>query len=194
MVLSRSTPEILARDVTPESLYLRRREFILGSSSTALMLATGTVALSGCEPGDAGAGRTPARPTRSLTALQGPPALSTDEPQTSYEDATRYNNFYEFGTGKEDPAANAGSLRTEPWPVSVEGAVAKPGVVPLEELLAPHSLEERIYRLRCVEAWSMVIPWVGIPLGAVLARFEPTSKARYVAFETLHDPDRKSVV
>ncbi len=189
-MLIRSTAEIPARDVTPESLYLRRREFILGSASTSLILATGAVALSGCKRGDADAGRAPARPTRSLLVEPGPPGFSTDEPQTSYEDATRYNNFYEFGTGKRDPAANAGTLRTKPWSVSIEGEVAKPGLVPLEALLAPHSLEERIYRLRCVEAWSMVIPWVGIPLGAVLARFEPTSKARYVAFETLHDAEQ----
>jgi sulfoxide reductase catalytic subunit YedY len=173
--------------VTPRSTFLRRREFLLGSARTGLALAA-AAALPGCDPGEAGADRAPARPLRPLDASAGPAELSTDEPETSYEDATRYNNFYEFGTDKRDPAANAGSLRTQPWSVAVEGEVSKPGVIPLETLLGPHALEERIYRLRCVEAWSMVIPWVGIPPGALLERLQPTSKARYVAFETLHDP------
>jgi sulfoxide reductase catalytic subunit YedY len=116
-----------------------------------------------------------------------PGPFSTDEVRTPFEDATRYNNFYELGTDKGDPARNAGRLRSRPWSVAVEGEVAKPGVVPLEELLRPHPLEERIYRLRCVEAWSMVIPWVGFPLGALLARFEPTSRAKFVAFESILD-------
>jgi sulfoxide reductase catalytic subunit YedY len=109
---------------------------------------------------------------------------------TPFESASSYNNFYEFGTDKEDPAANANTLRPKPWSVAIAGEVAKPGLVPLETLLAPQPLEERIYRLRCVEAWSMVIPWVGIPLGALLARFEPSSRAKYVAFETLVDPEQ----
>jgi len=112
------------------------------------------------------------------------------EKPTPKWDATHYNNFYELGTSKEDPARNAGSLRTEPWSVVIDGEVTKPGRIPLEELLRPYPLEERIYRLRCVEAWSMVIPWIGIPLGPVLQRFEPTSKARFVAFETLYDPEQ----
>ncbi len=95
-----------------------------------------------------------------------------------------------MGTSKDDPARNAHRLRTEPWSVTVEGEVARPGVIPLEDLLRPHPLEERIYRLRCVEAWSMVIPWVGVPLADVLRRLEPTSKAKYVAFETLLDPEQ----
>jgi sulfoxide reductase catalytic subunit YedY len=119
-----------------------------------------------------------------------PPEFQTDEPKTPYKDATQYNNFYEFGTDKSDPARYAGSLRPEPWSVTVEGEVAKPGRVPLEDLLGRHSLEERIYRLRCVEAWSMVIPWLGIPLGEVIRRLQPTSKAKYVAFTTLHDPEQ----
>jgi sulfoxide reductase catalytic subunit YedY len=123
--------------------------------------------------------------------LPAPPAYQVEgEKDTPKWDVTHYNNFYELGTSKEDPARNAGSLRTEPWSVVIEGEVAKPGRIPLEELLRPYPLEERIYRLRCVEAWSMVIPWIGIPLGPVLQRFEPTSKARFVAFETLYDPEQ----
>lgn len=113
---------------------------------------------------------------------------STTEKVNSYEDITTYNNYYEFGTGKGDPAKNAGSLKTKPWSVEVTGAAAKTGTYTLEDILAPHALEERIYRLRCVEAWSMVIPWVGFPLGDLLKRFEPTSQAKYVQFFTLNDP------
>jgi sulfoxide reductase catalytic subunit YedY len=113
---------------------------------------------------------------------------STTEKVNSYEDITTYNNYYEFGTGKGDPASNAGSLKTKPWSVEVTGQAAKTGTYTLEDILAPHTLEDRIYRLRCVEAWSMVIPWVGFPLGDLLKRFEPTSQAKYVQFFTLNDP------
>lgn len=115
--------------------------------------------------------------------------FTTAEALTPYEHVTGHNNFYELGLAKTDPAANAGRLKTTPWSVSVEGEVGKPGVYALEDLLKPHALEERIYRLRCVEAWSMVIPWVGFPLKDLLARFEPTSKARYVVFESIMDPE-----
>jgi sulfoxide reductase catalytic subunit YedY len=183
--MSRARP--VANDVTPEDLYLRRRDFL--SRSALAAAAVGAFGL-GCDPEEAGAVSTPVLPTRTLDTVPGPPELQTDEPPTRYADATRYNNFYEFGTDKEDPARYAGSLRTEPWSVAVEGEVAKPGLVPLEDLLRPHALEERIYRLRCVEAWSMVIPWVGIPLGDVIRRLQPTSKAKYVAFTTLYDPEQ----
>ncbi len=113
--------------------------------------------------------------------------LSTDEPPTSLTDVTSYNNFYEFGTDKEDPKANAGSLRPRPWTVVVDGACEAPGEIGIEDILAGFTQEERIYRLRCVEAWAMVVPWVGFPLGDLLKRFKPTSEARYVAFETLFD-------
>jgi sulfoxide reductase catalytic subunit YedY len=119
-----------------------------------------------------------------------PGPFGTDEEPTDIDDATRYNNFYELGTDKEDPRRNAHRLRTRPWSVAVEGEVARPGVIALEDLLRPHPLEERVYRLRCVEAWSMVIPWVGFPLRDLLARFEPTSRAKYVAFETILDPEQ----
>jgi sulfoxide reductase catalytic subunit YedY len=178
------TNALTERDVTPEALYLRRREFLRGAAAVSLAVA-------GCLPGDAGEAKDAEEPRGEPLANVKPaptgPFRAKDE-VTPFESATAYNTFYEFGTDKEDPAANAGSLRTQPWSVAIEGEVAKPGSVSLEDLLAPHPLEERIYRLRCVEAWSMVIPWVGLPLGALLARFEPTSRAKYVAFETLFDP------
>jgi methionine sulfoxide reductase catalytic subunit len=116
--------------------------------------------------------------------------LSTDEALTPYEDVTHYNNFYEFGTDKDSPAKLSTNFRTKPWSVAVEGEVNKPAVYPLEEFIKPHALEERIYRLRCVEGWSMVIPWIGFPLGEVIQRFEPTSKAKFVEFTTLYDPEQ----
>jgi sulfoxide reductase catalytic subunit YedY len=116
--------------------------------------------------------------------------VSSAEAQTADESATTYNNFYEFGVGKEDPARLAGSLRTRPWAVKVEGHVAKPRAFDIEELLKLAPLEERVYGLRCVEAWSMVIPWIGYPLAAVLKKVEPTSQAKFVEFATLHDPEQ----
>ena len=107
---------------------------------------------------------------------------------TPYKDITSYNNFYEFGTSKEDPARNAGSLKTRPWTITVEGEVNKPKVFDIEELLKLAPLEERVYRLRCVEAWSMVIPWVGYSLAELLKRVEPTGNAKFVEFISLEDP------
>jgi sulfoxide reductase catalytic subunit YedY len=167
---------IPAREITPPALVLRRREFV---QAAGLALAAAALPQAAC------GAETP--PARALAVRPGP--FSTDEEKTPYEDATRYNNFYELGTEKGDPARNAGRLRTRPWSVAIEGEVAKPGTVPLEDLLRPHPLEERVYRLRCVEAWSMVIPWVGFPLGALLSRFEPTSRAKFVAFEAVLDPE-----
>jgi DMSO/TMAO reductase YedYZ molybdopterin-dependent catalytic subunit len=112
---------------------------------------------------------------------------STTEKQASFKDITTYNNFYEFGTDKGDPAVNAHTLKTSPWSVEITGECGKPGTLSLEDILKPHALEERVYRHRCVEAWSMVIPWVGFPLADLLQRFEPTSKAKYVQFFTLAD-------
>ena len=117
-------------------------------------------------------------------------AISLDEEITEEEDATSYNNFYEFGTDKEDPKKHSKRFKTDDWKIVVSGECAKPGTFDLEDMVKPFPVEERIYRLRCVEAWSMVIPWLGIPLGSILNTFEPTSKAKYVAFKTLHDPVR----
>jgi sulfoxide reductase catalytic subunit YedY len=114
--------------------------------------------------------------------------FNTDEPANTFEEIISYNNFYEFGTRKNDPQANGGRLKTSPWTVDIGGLVNKPAKYNLEDLIKPHQLEERIYRFRCVEAWSMVIPWVGIPLADILNRVEPQGKARYVAFTTLLRP------
>jgi sulfoxide reductase catalytic subunit YedY len=176
-------PRLPEREVTDERLWLRRRALLRGMVATAGVAAAGCLAAE--EGGAEGSGL---RPLEDVEPA--PPRFRTEEAKTSFEDATSYNNFYEFGTGKQDPARRAGSLRTEPWSVAIEGEVGRPGRVPLEDLLRPHPLEERIYRLRCVEAWSMVIPWVGFPLGDLLKRFEPTSRAKYVAFETLFDPEQ----
>ena len=115
---------------------------------------------------------------------------STSEEATAFKDVTRYNNFYEFGTGKEDPVKFADSLKTDGWKISVGGEVAKPTVFDMDQLLKKFPLEERIYRLRCVEAWSMVIPWVGFPLHKLIQAVQPTGSAKYVEFVTLHDPEQ----
>jgi sulfoxide reductase catalytic subunit YedY len=115
-------------------------------------------------------------------------AFSTDETPTPWDAVTTYNNFYEFGTDKSDPSRYAQALRTKPWTVRIDGLVGKPGDYHLDDLIKPQTLEERVYRLRCVEAWSMVIPWIGFPLGDLLKRVEPASKARFVQFTTLLDP------
>lgn len=127
--------------------------------------------------------------TRDLARLSAAPGpFKTDEPMTDKEAVTHYNNFYEFGTGKADPARNAHTLEPRPWSVTVAGACAKPGAYDLDDLLKGRALEERIYRLRCVEGWSMVIPWIGFPLSDLLRRFEPTGNAKFVTFTTLYDP------
>ena len=180
-------PPIASSELTPEHIAVNRRHFM----QQGMGAAVGSALSLGCFGGNEAEALAE---TASGTPLRfdqpDSPGFRTDEEHTSYRDATRYNNFYEFGTDKGDPSRNAQAFETEPWSVVVEGEVAKPGRVPLETLLAPHTLEERVYRMRCVEAWSMVIPWVGVPLGAVLRAFEPTSKAKYVAFETLYDPER----
>jgi len=156
------------REATPRGLYLRRREVIAGMAAAGLVPA-----MAGAKPLDA----------RRTFATAG------EEP-TPLEGITHYNNFYEFGLDKTDPAANAGSLRTRPWTLTVSGLVAKPTTFDIDRLIAMVPLEERVYRLRCVEAWSMVIPWVGLPLKALVDHVEPLGSAKYVAFRTLHDPDQ----
>jgi sulfoxide reductase catalytic subunit YedY len=128
------------------------------------------------------------RPTAARLNYARNPRYTVNEAPNKYEEITGYNNFYEFGTDKEDPKENARSFKTEPWSVTVDGEAELKGKFTLEDILKPQPLEERIYRFRCVEAWSLVVPWVGFPLSALLARFKPTSKAKYVEFTTLHDP------
>ena len=148
-------------DVTPRALYLNRRAFMVGAAAMA-----------------------------AGPALGAPSPFSTDETPNSFEQITNYNNFYEFGFGKEDPARNAHMLRTEPWAVVIDGLVDRPGSYSVADLAPDNAVEERIYRLRCVEGWSMVIPWLGVPLGPVLERAGVQPSARFVAFETLLDPEQ----
>ncbi len=174
--------DIVPSEITPESVYLKRRDFM--ARSTALALGG---ALPGAAFAEQGHGQ---EPLSSIAATPGmaPQGFYTDENKTPLADVVRYNNFYEFGTDKGDPARYGRELTTDPWSVQVDGAVGKPGNYALEDLLKGLDLEERIYRLRCVEAWSMVIPWVGVPLHKLLAKVEPTSKARFVEFTTLFRP------
>jgi sulfoxide reductase catalytic subunit YedY len=180
-MLIRQAPDIRSSEITPEHLYRNRRQFIKATSGAALGAMAGASVL-GQYDGTASA-------QQDIPDLVKSP-FSTDEELNSFEDITTYNNFYEFGLDKGDPARYAHEMSIDPWSVRVEGEMNRPaGDVPIEDLLGPHTLEERIYRLRCVEAWSMVVPWVGFPLGDLIKRFEPTSKAKYVRFETLYRPD-----
>jgi len=166
-------PRIGAREITPENVYLGRRALMSGGAALAL-----TAGLGGQARADDG-----------LPPIKKGP-FPANEPQTPLKDITTYNNFYEFGTDKGDPAANAHSLKTRPWTVAFEGEIKKPQTIDIDSLIKLFPLEERVYRLRCVEAWSMVIPWVGFPLGPLLKRLEPTSAAKYVAFTTLLAPEQ----
>jgi sulfoxide reductase catalytic subunit YedY len=167
-MLIRQAPDVLPSEITPKEIYLNRRALITGAAAGLMGAAAG------------GAMAAP------LTAAPSP--FSTDEKKTSLRDVTSYNNFYEFGVDKDDPANNAGKLTTKPWTVKIDGLVNKPGDYALEDLVKPVALEERVYRMRCVEAWSMVIPWVGFPLSEVIKRADPQGSAKYVAFETLVRP------
>ncbi len=185
-----------AGEITPEALYLRRREFIRGAAGFVGVTAAvggGLIALSRrgsppAAPEVAGIDGGPSPDALSIASR--PPQFQVDEPHTEYAAATTYNNFYELGLDKGDPARNGHSLRPRPWTVQVDGETHRPQSLDLDTLLGWFPLEERVYRMRCVEAWSMVIPWVGFPLAALLRRLEPTSRARYVAFETLLDPEQ----
>ena len=176
LIRSRDPAAPRPSEITPEATWLDRRRFLAGSAGLALAALAPRPARATAEEDFA-----PLPDVR-------PSPLSTGEEANSFQQITTYNNFYEFGTAKDDPAQYAGALTTAPWTIQVDGACARPGTLDAGALTTSSQLEERIYRLRCVEAWSMVIPWVGIPLSRVLDRFEPLGDARYVAFETLHDP------
>ena len=171
--------DIRSSEITSKHNYLNRREFIRAGAIAGGSLLAG--------PGLAA--RIPRNPGEKLGEIAKSP-YSTDETANSYEDVTTYNNYYEFGTGKSDPAENAGDFEARPWTVTVDGHVEKSGTFDFDDFVKPFDLEERIYRMRCVEAWSMVIPWVGISMAEVIKHLQPTSRAKYVAFETLHDPKR----
>ena len=186
-MLIRPPGQIPSSEITDERVYLRRREFMKLAGGVAVSAVMSPLAAA-CDAGEgvvaglaADGGQTP---------LQGikPKVVATDEKLNSFEEIASYNNFYEFGTGKNDPQRYAGRLKTSPWKVKIDGLCAKPADYAFEDLIKPHQLEERIYRLRCVEAWSMVIPWVGIPLADIIKRAEPQGKAAFVEFTTLLRP------
>jgi methionine sulfoxide reductase catalytic subunit len=163
-------------DVTPKALFLSRRELIAGAVALAAV---------GCEPGSDATAAAPAGAPLKATPNA---AYKWPDPPTKVEAATTYNNFYEFGTDKDDPARLAHTLKPRPWHVQVDGLCAKPATFDIDTILGLAPLEERIYSLRCVEAWSMVIPWIGYPLSALLKKVEPRPGAKYVEFTTLKDP------
>lgn len=179
-------------EITPEAIYRNRREFLKRAglfAATSAAWGTGLVELSG---------RGEADPPKPLPPPSNAPALTIvsravyagDEARTPYESVTTYNNYYELGAGKSDPARNAHTIRPRPWTVSVEGGIREPRTLDVDTLIGWFGLEERVYRMRCVEAWSMVVPWVGFPLAALIARLDPTSRAKYVEFTTLLDPEQ----
>ena len=188
-MLIKTGSAVPGRDITDEQVYLRRREFIRAVGGAAVAAAAAPLLACASEP--AAAELQPsgpfARPQLPLTGYK-EKAVATDEKRNTFDEITGYNNFYEFGTGKSDPKRYSGSLKTSPWTVKVDGLCNKPADYHLEDLIKPIQLEERIYRHRCVEAWSMVIPWIGVPLNAVIKRAEPTSKAAFVEFTTLLRP------
>jgi methionine sulfoxide reductase catalytic subunit len=179
-MLVRKTPELAYSDITPKSVYLDRRKFLQGMGLAGVAAGTGRGLLNLVSPSIT------AQTTTKFTGL-GKSQFSTDEKQTPYNDVTHYNNFYEFGSNKDDPAKNSQNFRTSPWSVSVEGEVSKPRKFTMEEILRLAPLEERIYRHRCVEAWSIVVPWIGYSFNVLAKLVEPTPKAQFVAFETFYD-------
>ncbi len=179
MLVIKKVSDIRSSEITDKQIYLQRRRFL---RTAAVATTAGLIAPSLLIP-------TPTRAGEKLTGVR-KSAYRVDEKLTEYEDITTYNNFYEFGSDKRSPAKLAHRLKTRPWTITVEGEVDKPGVYDVDDFIKPHTLEERVYRLRCVEAWSMVIPWVGFPLADVIKRLSPTSRAKYVSFETLYDPEQ----
>jgi sulfoxide reductase catalytic subunit YedY len=180
--MARWRPDLPDRDATPERVWLRRREFLaLGAAGAGAALLGGRLL-----SGRAAAGE----PAGAALPVARKVELAGGEKESSWDQITTYNNFYELGTEKGDPAAKAGTLHPRPWTVRIDGEVKRSQTLDVDALIRSFSLEERVYRMRCVEAWSMVIPWVGLPLGELVRRVEPTSRARYVAFQTLLDPEQ----
>ncbi len=182
-MLIKKPADIAFSEVTPKELYLNRRKFMKNAGLAGAGMVATHVSSGLARSGDTLLAASKLQFVKSSLSTQG-------EQLTPLKDITSYNNFYEFGSDKDDPARNAGSLRPTPWTITVEGHIKKPkATYDVDSIIRMHpSLEERIYRMRCVEAWSMVIPWIGIPLASVIKTLEPTSKANYVAFETLYDP------
>jgi sulfoxide reductase catalytic subunit YedY len=182
-MLIKKPADIRESEVTPPELYLRRREFIKAAGSLAAVAATAAVGSSIASESEAAQNPN----AYKFPELKKGGPFNTDEKLNSYRDVTTYNNFYEFGLDKGDPARYAHTLKPRPWSIVVDGECNKKGTYNIEDIVKWFPLEERIYRMRCVEAWSMVIPWVGFQLGDMIKRFEPTPKAKYVEFKTLVD-------
>jgi len=183
-MLIKRAADIRSSEITDKQTYLNRRDFVRAVTGTAALAAAGTIgaeALLHAQP--------PAPHKAKLTSIK-PSEFSTTEKQNSWEQITTYNNYYEYGTDKDSPAYYAGRLKPSPWSVAVEGEVAKPAVWHIEDILKGQTLEDRIYRHRCVEAWSMVIPWVGFPLADFIKKVQPTAKAKFLEFTTLADADQ----
>ena len=186
-MLIRKPGEIPPSEITDERLYVRRREFMRLAGAAAV--ATAAAPLVACGSEAATEAPAPGGPVeQSPLAGYKPRVVTTDEKLNTFQEITGYNNFYEFGLDKDDPQRYAGRMKTSPWTVKIDGLCNKPADYHLEDLIRPHALEERIYRLRCVESWSMVFPWIGIPRGGVIKRAEPASKATFVEFTTLLRP------
>jgi sulfoxide reductase catalytic subunit YedY len=177
-MLIRKFADIRPSEITPEAVFRDRRRLLAAAGFAGAGALLGRAARAGDIPAS----------HRRLRGVKKSP-LSTREAPNSFEDITSYNNFYEFGLDKGDPAEYSGKFRPKPWKVAIDGECEAKGSFDFDDIVRPHPLEERIYRFRCVEAWSMVVPWVGFPLGDLLKRFKPTSKARYVAFETIVRPE-----
>ena len=201
-MLIKRPSDVIPSEITPESVYKKRRDFMFDGGRALLGVAAGSLpSIANAQNGEALKARAPAAMRRSPPAawwaekfqnIKPAPDREpyfTGETLTPYEDVTIYNNFYEFGMDKSDPATRSGEFKTDPWSVEITGEVEKPGTYHLEDIIKPHDIEERIYRLRCVEAWSMVIPWIGFPLADLIKRFEPTSNAKFVEFETIVDAE-----
>jgi len=180
-MLIKRAADIRSSEITDKKLYLNRREFLGTTAATAAAVAAGSLGTEAFLEAAA-----PAPHGRKLENVKKSP-LSVDEKPNKWEDITTYNNYYEFGTDKDSPSMLARNYKTEPWTVAIEGECAKKGNMPLEDILKGQTLEERIYRHRCVEAWSMVIPWVGFPLADLIKKCEPTSKAKFIEFTTAYD-------
>ncbi|RZU48285.1 sulfoxide reductase catalytic subunit YedY [Fluviicoccus keumensis] len=188
---------VASDDITPESVFLKRRDLLagLGYLGMAALLPAQANAAGPAYVAQADRANAPAWLRQKIAGRKGG-ANTTGESLTPYDSVSTYNNFYEFGLDKEDPAERSADFRPDPWRVTVDGLCNKPGSYTLEDILKPHTLEDRIYRFRCVEAWSMVVPWLGFPLGDLLSRFDPKAEAKYVEFTTLEDsaqfPNQKS--
>ncbi|MDX1495387.1 MAG: protein-methionine-sulfoxide reductase catalytic subunit MsrP [Longimicrobiales bacterium] len=179
-MIIRRPPDIPSSEITPEGVYVNRRKFIKAAAAGAAGLALGPQGLAGADP---------------VQSQEIPPRFANmeselDEPLNSYRDVTTYNNFYEFGTAKDDPHRNSGDFEPRPWTVSIGGECNKPGEYHLEDLLSGVTMEDRVYRLRCVEAWSMVIPWYGFQLSSLINRVEPTGNANFIVFKTVVRPEQ----